>query len=69
MPEQLKNVFVSHIHEDDEGLGRLKELLAKGGFQIRDASITADKPNEAVCPGKEIQSLTRAVNSCSRCGT
>jgi hypothetical protein len=47
MPEQLKNVFVSHIHEDDEGLGRLKELLARGGFQIRDASITSDKPNEA----------------------
>ena len=50
MPELLKNVFVSHIHEDDEGLGRLKELLAKGGFQIRDASITSDKPNEAADP-------------------
>jgi hypothetical protein len=47
MPEQVKNVFVSHIHEDDEGLGQLKELLAKDGFQIRDASITSDKPNEA----------------------
>lgn len=50
MPEQVKNVFVSHIHEDDEGLEQLKELLAKGGFQIRDASITSDKPNEAASP-------------------
>ena len=50
MPEKLKNVFVSHIHEDDEGLGRLKELLAKDGFEIRDASITSDKPNEAANP-------------------
>lgn len=50
MPEQVKNVFVSHIHEDDEGLGRLKELLAKDGFEIRDASITSDKPNEAANP-------------------
>ena len=50
MPEQVKNVFISHIHEDDEGLERLKELLTKDGFQIRDASITSEKPNEAVNP-------------------
>src|SRR5260370_2657052 len=50
MSEQLKNVFVSHIHEDDEGLERLKELLAKDGFEIRDASVTSDKPNEAADP-------------------
>jgi hypothetical protein len=47
MPEQAKNVFVSHIHEDDEGIAQLKDLLAKNGFEIRDASVTSDKPNEA----------------------
>ena len=47
MADQVKNVFVSHIHEDDEGLGALKELLAKADFQIRDASITSEKPNAA----------------------
>lgn len=50
MAEEIKNVFISHIHEDDEGLGKLKELLAKGGFEIRDASINSDKPNEASSP-------------------
>src|SRR5260370_21989734 len=50
MANEVKNVFISHIHEDDEGLGKLKELLAKSGFEIRDASITSDKPNEASNP-------------------
>jgi hypothetical protein len=50
MANEIRNVFISHIHEDDEGLTGLKELLAKSGFVIRDASITADKPNEASNP-------------------
>jgi hypothetical protein len=50
MADEIRNVFISHIHEDDEGLGSLKDLLAKNGCQIRDASITADKPNEASNP-------------------
>ena len=47
MANDMKNVFISHIHEDDAGLGALKELLAKNGLDIRDASITSEKPNEA----------------------
>ncbi len=50
MPDEVRNVFISHIHEDDEGLDKLKELLANGGFEIRDASITSEKPNEASNP-------------------
>ena len=26
MPNEIRNVFISHIHEDDEGLPRLKNL-------------------------------------------
>ena len=48
MAQDTTNVFISHLHEDDEGLGALKDLLAKNGLNIRDASITSDKPNAAV---------------------
>jgi len=42
-----KNVFVSHIHEDDAEVGKLKGLLEKQGFTIRDYSVTKDNPNNA----------------------
>lgn len=42
-----KNVFVSHIHEDDAEVGKLKHLLSKEGFKIRDYSVTKDNPNNA----------------------
>jgi hypothetical protein len=47
MPDQTKNVFISHVHEDDAGLGELKSLLDKNGMTIRDYSITSDNPNNA----------------------
>ena len=50
MPDETKNVFISHIHEDDEGLTKVKDLVANQGMQIRDSSITSDKPNRAKNP-------------------
>lgn len=47
MADQTKNVFISHIHEDDAGLGKIKDLLAKGGMAIRDSSINSSNPNNA----------------------
>ena len=47
MAEETKNVFISHIHEDDAGLGKLKGLLRDNGMAVRDYSITADNPNNA----------------------
>lgn len=47
MANDTKNVFVSHIHEDDEGLGKLKDLLKDNGMAIRDYSINSDNPNNA----------------------
>ena len=46
MPE-TKNVFISHVHEDDELLPKLKELIANAGMEVRDGSISSDKPNDA----------------------
>jgi len=45
--DQTKNVFISHVHEDDAGLGKVKDLLAKNGMTIRDSSINSSNPNNA----------------------
>lgn len=50
MAEDTKNVFISHVHEDDEGLKKLKDLLATKGMSIRDASIHEGKENDATSP-------------------
>jgi hypothetical protein len=47
MTDQTKNIFISHIHEDDEGLSDLKLLLSKNGMTVRDYSINSDNPNNA----------------------
>lgn len=47
MDNQTKNVFISHVHEDDAGLKKLKTLLESNGMSIRDYSITSDNPNNA----------------------
>lgn len=45
-----KNIFVSHVHEDDKLLQSLKDLLTRNGYEIRDGSIDSSKPNEAKNP-------------------
>lgn len=47
MTIQTKNVFVSHVHEDDAGLADLRALLKNNGMAIRDYSINSDNPNNA----------------------
>ena len=47
MADETKNIFISHIHKDDEGLGKLKSLLKDNGMIPRDYSINADNPNNA----------------------
>jgi hypothetical protein len=50
MADEIRNVFISHVHEDDDGLAKLKDLIAKGGLAVRDASINSSKPNDAKDP-------------------
>ena len=66
MPEDIRNVFISHIHEDDEGLPRFKRLLKENDMVARDYSITADKPNQAKSEDY-IKSgiLAPQINACS----
>ena len=42
-----KNVFISHVHEDDDLVPKLRDLIGNAGMEVRDGSITSDKPNEA----------------------
>ena len=42
-----KNIFISHVHKDDERLTELKNLISKSGMEVRDGSINSDKPNAA----------------------
>ena len=47
MAGDIKNVFIPHVHEDDQTLQALKDLLKGNGYEIRDGSIDSSKPNEA----------------------
>jgi hypothetical protein len=48
--DDIKNVFISHVHEDDKLLQGLKDLLSQNGYSVRDGSIDSSKPNEAQSP-------------------
>jgi hypothetical protein len=43
----VRNVFISHVHEDDSLLSDLKNLISRAGMDVRDASITDERPNLA----------------------
>jgi len=44
------NIFISHIHEDDEHITAMKSLLGERGFDVRDSSINSERPNRAKDP-------------------
>jgi len=46
----IRNVFISHVHEDDAGLQKLKDLLASKGMDVRDSSVHKGKFNDASDP-------------------
>lgn len=50
MANKAKNVFISHYGKDDEQIGKLKELLDKKGYTLKNSSIDSTKPNEASNP-------------------
>ena len=45
-----RNVFVSHIHEDEAHIEKLKTLLDGQNVAMRDSSITSQTPNKAKDP-------------------
>ena len=66
MNQEIRNVFISHIHDDDAGLENLKGLVAKHGMNCRDASITKGKFNDAQNEEYiKYQILAPRINWCS----
>ena len=66
MPDQTKNVFISHIHKDDKGLDDLKNLVARHGMEAKDYSITSDKENNAKSPDYiKSKILAPRIDACS----
>lgn len=55
---KIKNVFISHHGKDDEHISKLKDLLDKNGYTLRNSSIDSSKPNEAKKPDY-VKSLLR----------
>ena len=59
MDKEIINIFVSHYHEDEKNIKKMKDLLGDD-FCIRNYSVTSDKYNNA--KNKEyIQSLLRPL--------
>lgn len=46
----IRNVFIPHVHEDDDRIQALKDLLGRRGVELRNASIDSSKPNQATDP-------------------
>ncbi|RYD57623.1 MAG: TIR domain-containing protein [Sphingobacteriales bacterium] len=46
--EKACNVFISHHHADDEHIGKMKDLLAAKGYQLKNSSIDSSKPNRII---------------------
>jgi hypothetical protein len=42
-----KNIFISHVHEDDALIPSLKQLISRAGMDCRDGSINSNNPNHA----------------------
>ncbi|WP_436912796.1 TIR domain-containing protein [Acinetobacter schindleri] len=61
-----KNIFISHIHADDDGLQRTKDLMKTKGFEVRDFSINSTKPNSAKAEDYiKYQILAPRIRQCS----
>lgn len=56
--EKNLNLFISHYNKDMEYLPKLKDLLGKRGYTVRDGSIDETEPNNANNP-EYIKTLLR----------
>ncbi len=57
MPKPI-NIFISHCGEDADQLQKLRRLIKKKGYKIRDSSLDERNPNNAKDP-EYIKSLLR----------
>jgi hypothetical protein len=50
MKKEPVNIFISHYHDDSDQLEKLRGLLIKKGYEVRDSSIDERNPNNAKNP-------------------
>ena len=43
--EKTKNVFISHYSKDEKNIDKLKNLLSKKGYTIKNSSVDSSRPN------------------------
>lgn len=43
--DKTRNVFISHYNKDEEHIGKLRDLLGRKGYTIKNSSIDSTKPN------------------------
>jgi hypothetical protein len=58
MSEKKINIFISHYGEDEEHISKVKNLIEKRNYDIRDSSIVESDPNRAKNP-EYIKTLLR----------
>ncbi|HBF37381.1 MAG TPA: hypothetical protein DDW50_08685 [Firmicutes bacterium] len=56
--KELINIFIPHYHKDETFIPKMKGLLEKRGYEVRDSSIDESEPNNAKNPDY-IKSLLR----------
>ena len=61
MANDTKNIFISHIHEDDEGLAKLKDLIKSNGMTPRDLL----EPRRLIAIGNDAARVV--CNLCAAC--
>lgn len=61
-----KHLFICHDSKDDEYIQKLKDLVAKHGYVIKNSSIDSSKPNDA-SNEEYVMSLLRAGIDWSGC--
>lgn len=59
MSNKEKNVFISHYGKDDKHIRKLKNLLEKKSYTLKNSSIDSTKPNKASNP-EYIKQLLRS---------
>lgn len=50
MGDKIKNVFISHYNKDEEHIQKLKALLEKNNYILRNSSIDSTRRNDAENP-------------------
>ena len=58
MNEKKINVFISHYGKDEEYISKVKNLIKKHNYDVRDSSIVESEPNKAKNP-EYIKTLLR----------